>query len=159
MTVDRSVCVIPFLRCRGARNRVKKVVLVPEPRHAPARLLDRAELAHDSNLEARLLEQLTHGRAFDRLARLEAAAGYDARKLRFIAKVEDEQLVGARVGLLASDVDDDSRPSVQRAASLCALVSAFVDSAVVVSVPHRVKAPFARHALELLFAAVAEADA
>jgi hypothetical protein len=114
---------------------VKKVVLVPEPRDAPARLLDRAELAHYADLEARLLEQLTHGRVLDRLARLEATAGYDARKLRFVAKVEDEQLVSARLGLLASDVDDDSRPSVQRAAPLCALASAFVDSSVVASVP------------------------
>jgi hypothetical protein len=106
---------------------VKKVVLVPEPRHAPARLLDHAELARHANLEARLLEQLTHGCVLDRLARLEAAAGYDARKLRFVAKVEDQQLVGARLGLLPGDVDDDSRPSVQRAASLCML--AFVQAA------------------------------
>jgi hypothetical protein len=94
---------------------VEKVVLIPEPRNAPTRLLDHAELAHYANLEARLLEQLTHRCVLDRLARLEAAAGYDARKLRFVAKVEDQQLVGARLGLLPGDVDDDSRPSAQRA--------------------------------------------
>jgi len=106
---------IPFLPCRRGRNCVDEVILVPEARHAPARLLHDAQLANYTNLEPGLLEQFTHSGVLYRFTALEATARDDARELRLIAEVEDEQLLSSGLGPLARDVDDDSRPGVQSA--------------------------------------------
>ena len=107
--------VIPGGGRRARRRRLEEVVLVPHAGNAPARLRLSAELAYDLHLEPGLLAQLANGSLGGGLSRLQPPAGHDRGERRLVGQVEDEQLVGARQRLLARDVDDDSRPSVQRA--------------------------------------------
>jgi hypothetical protein len=77
------------------------------------RALDLTEAAHELDLETCLLPHLAHRGLLDAFTRFDPAAGNDGRKLRISRKVEDEELVGARLGVLAGDVGGDGWPGSQ----------------------------------------------
>jgi hypothetical protein len=77
------------------------------------RPFDRAERPDETDVDAGLLLDLPDSRLLDLLPRLDAAAGNDCAELRLLRKVEDEELVEARDGVLARDVDGDGRAGSQ----------------------------------------------
>jgi hypothetical protein len=74
------------------------------------RAFDLADPANEDGVEPGLLFDLAHGGLLDGLALLDAPAGNDCRELR---KVEDQELVGARLRVLARDVDGNRRAGSQ----------------------------------------------
>jgi hypothetical protein len=80
---------------------------------AARRVVGGAHLADEANVDARLFLHLSDGSLGDGLALLDPASGHDRRVLRHPGHVEDEQLVGARLGMLAGDVGSDRRAGSQ----------------------------------------------
>jgi hypothetical protein len=76
-------------------------------------VLGHAELANELDVDAGLLLYLANRRFRDALALLDASSGNDCRELGQLRDVEDEQLVGARLGVLAGDVGGDRRAGSQ----------------------------------------------
>jgi hypothetical protein len=77
------------------------------------RVLGHAHLADEPDADARLLLDLAHRGLGDALSFFDPAARDHCRVLRHPRDVEDEQLVGARLGVLAGDVGGDRRAGSQ----------------------------------------------
>jgi hypothetical protein len=65
------------------------------------------------DVEPGLLFGFSHRGLLDGLALLDPAARHDGGEIRMLGKVEDEELVGTRDGVLARDVDGDWRARSQ----------------------------------------------
>jgi hypothetical protein len=72
-----------------------------------------ANLPDEHDVDARFLPDLADRGLGDRLAFLDPTPGYHRRVLRQSWDVEDEQLVGARLRVLARDVGGDRRAGSQ----------------------------------------------
>jgi hypothetical protein len=86
------------------------------------RVLRHAEVADEAHVDSRLFLHLADRGLLDALSVLDAAAGHDGGELGIARDVEDEQLVGTRLRMLARDVRRDRRPRPQvRSALILAL--------------------------------------
>jgi hypothetical protein len=88
------------------------------------------ELTDDLDFDSRLLERLAPGGCVYRLARLDSPSRDDSVDPKVTEDVEDEQLVDARLGMLACDVHDNRwsaphRPSAIRSATAMVLKCVF----------------------------------
>jgi hypothetical protein len=72
-----------------------------------------AHLTDEHDVDARFLPDLADRGLGDRLSFFDSTSSYNCRVLRHPRHVEDEQLVGARLRVLARDVGGDRRPGSQ----------------------------------------------
>jgi hypothetical protein len=88
------------------------------------RIVAEADDADELRLDPGLLHDLPDGGRLNRLAFLDPAAGHNCVELGRVRKIEDEQLVESRLGMLAGDVRGDGRTRSQdcwaRIFALCA---------------------------------------
>jgi hypothetical protein len=102
--VKGTAIVLPGLRKAFSRSQLDVVA---------GRALRDADLAHELRVDPGLFLDLAHCRFRDGLAFLDPSAGHDACELGHSGDVEDEQLVGARLGVLSRDVGGDRRAGSQ----------------------------------------------